>query len=58
MFNKQGPSTRDDVIVRKDMRGFLTPGATAATEPPSLGECALAAKTPGRAAKNSLAARS
>lgn len=33
MFNKQGPSTRDDVIVRKDMRGFLTPGATAATEP-------------------------
>ena len=33
MFNKQGPSTRDDVIVRKDMRGFLTPGATATTEP-------------------------
>lgn len=33
MFNKQGPSTRDDMIVRKDMRGFLTPGATAATEP-------------------------
>jgi cytoskeletal protein CcmA (bactofilin family) len=33
MFNKQGPSTRDDVIVRKDMRGFLTPGATATTQP-------------------------
>lgn len=33
MFNKQGPSTRDDVIVRKDMRGFLTPGATAASQP-------------------------
>ena len=33
MFNKQGPSTRDDMIVRKDMRGFLTPGATATTEP-------------------------
>jgi len=33
MFNKQGPSTRDDVIVRKDMRGFLTPGATATTDP-------------------------
>ncbi len=33
MFNKQGPSTRDDVIVRKDIRGFLTPGATPATQP-------------------------
>ena len=33
MFNKQGPSTRDDVIVRKDIRGFLTPGATPGTPP-------------------------
>jgi cytoskeletal protein CcmA (bactofilin family) len=33
MFNKQGPSTRDDVIVRKDIRGFLTPGATPTTQP-------------------------
>ena len=32
MFNKQGPSTRDDVIVRKDIRGFLTPGAVPATQ--------------------------
>ena len=32
MFNKQGPSTRDDVIVRKDIRGFLTPGAIPATQ--------------------------
>ena len=33
MFNKQGPSTRDDVIVRKDIRGFLAPGATPGTPP-------------------------
>ena len=33
MFNKQGPSTRDDVIVRKDIRGFLNPGATSGTPP-------------------------
>jgi cytoskeletal protein CcmA (bactofilin family) len=33
MFNKQGPSTRDDAIVRKDMRGFLNPGATPGTPP-------------------------
>lgn len=33
MFNKQGPSTRDDAIVRKDMRGFLNAGATPGTPP-------------------------
>jgi cytoskeletal protein CcmA (bactofilin family) len=33
MFNKQVPSSRDDVIVRKDIRGFLTPGTTAGTQP-------------------------
>ena len=33
MFNKQGPSTRDDAIVRKDIRGFLNPGATPGTQP-------------------------
>ncbi len=33
MFNKQTPSTRDDVIVRKDIRGFLNPGATPGTQP-------------------------
>ena len=32
MFNKQGPSTRDEGIVRKDIRGFLTPGAIPATQ--------------------------
>jgi cytoskeletal protein CcmA (bactofilin family) len=32
MFNKQVTSTRDDVIVRKDIRGFLTPGAIPATQ--------------------------
>ena len=32
MFNKQGPSTRDEGIVRKDIRGFLTPGAVPATQ--------------------------
>lgn len=33
MFTKQVPSTRDDAIVRKDIRGFLTPGATPGTQP-------------------------
>ena len=33
MFNKQVPSTRDDMIVRKDIRGFLTPGAAPGTQP-------------------------
>ena len=33
MFTKQVPSTRDDAIVRKDIRGFLTPGAAPGTQP-------------------------
>ena len=33
MFNKQGPSVRDEPIVRKEIRSFLTPGTTPATQP-------------------------
>jgi len=33
MFNKQGPANRDDGIIRKDIRGFLNPGGTPATQP-------------------------
>ena len=35
MFNKQGPSPRDDVPARKAIRGFLPPGATPGTPPPA-----------------------
>ena len=33
MFNKPSPSPRDDMTPRKDIRGFLNPGAAPATQP-------------------------
>ena len=38
MFNKQGPSTRDDVIVRKDIRGFLAPARHPALRRPPISQ--------------------